>query len=309
VRVYVGLPTDRVDLGDEFVSAAGIADLARAAETAGFAGVFVTEHPFPVDDWLATGGHHALDPFVALSFAAAATTRVRLFTYLCVLPYRNPFLTAKAAASLDVLSGGRLDLGVGAGYLQGEFAALGVDFSERNELFDEAIDAVTAAWSEDGVERRGRHFVAAGNTMRPKPVQSPRPPIWVGGNSRAAIRRAAHLADGWLPMPNPRSQVQRRRSPALETVDDLRGMLEVLRAERKASGRAGRLDVIAMPLVPFLPSAPDFDADRLVSHVAELAGMGVTGVAMGLPASSRQAHVEALGAYGESVLPLLASIP
>jgi probable F420-dependent oxidoreductase len=269
----------------------------------------VTEHPFPVDDWLATGGHHALDPFVALSFAAAATTRVRLFTYLCVLPYRNPFLTAKAAASLDVLSGGRLDLGVGAGYLEGEFAALGVDFSERNELFDEAIEAVTAAWSEDGVERRGRHFVAAGNTMRPKPVQSPRPPIWVGGNSRAAIRRAAHLADGWLPMPNPRATVARRRSPALETVDDLRGMLDVLRAEREGSGRTGRLDVIAMPLVPFLPSAPDFDADRLVAHVAELAGMGVTGIAMGLPASGRQAHVEALGAYGESVLPLLASIP
>jgi hypothetical protein len=86
-------------------------------------------------------------------------------------------------------------------------------------------------------------------------------------------------------------------------------MLDVLRAEREASGRAGRLDVIAMPLVPFLPSAADYDADRLAAHVAELAGMGVTGVAMGLPASSRQAHVEALGAYGESVLPLLASIP
>jgi alkanesulfonate monooxygenase SsuD/methylene tetrahydromethanopterin reductase-like flavin-dependent oxidoreductase (luciferase family) len=145
--------------------------------------------------------------------------------------------------------------------------------------------------------------------MRPKPVQSPRPPIWVGGNSRAAIRRAAHLADGWLPMPNPRATVARRRSPALETVDDLRGMLDVLRAEREASGRTGRLDVIAMPLVPFLPSAPDFDADRLVAHVAELGGMGVTGIAMGLPASGRQAHVEALGVYGESVLPLLASIP
>jgi hypothetical protein len=86
-------------------------------------------------------------------------------------------------------------------------------------------------------------------------------------------------------------------------------MLDGLRAERDASGRDGRFDVIAMPLVPFLPSAPDFDAERLAGHVAEMAAMGVTGIAMGLPASTRQAHVEALGAYGDSVLPLLASIP
>ena len=309
MKTYVGLPTDRVDLGDEFVSAAGIAELAVAAERAGFDGVYVTEHPFPVDDWLATGGHHALDPFVALSFAAAATTRLRVFTYLCVLPYRNPFLTAKAAASLDVLSGGRLDLGVGAGYLQGEFAALGVDFDERNELFDEAIEAVTRAWTEDGVEMTGRHFVAAGNTMRPKPVQSPRPPIWVGGNARAAIRRAAHLADGWLPMPNPRALSSRRRSAALETVDDLRGMLDVLWEERRASGRDGRFDVLAMPFVPFLPSQPDFDVDRLAEHAAELSALGVTGLSLGLPATGRAAHVEALGEYGESVVRVLAAIP
>jgi probable F420-dependent oxidoreductase len=309
VKTYVGLPTDRVDLGDEFVSAAGIAELAVAAEQAGFHGVFVTEHPFPVDDWLGTGGHHALDPFVALSFAAAATTRLRVFTYLCVLPYRNPFLTAKAAASLDVLSGGRLDLGVGAGYLQGEFAALGVDFDERNELFDEAITAITKAWTEDGVELAGRHFVAAGNTMQPKPVQSPRPPIWVGGNARAAIRRAAHLADGWLPMPNARATVARRRSPALETVDDLRGMLDVLRAERREAGRDGRFDVIAMPLVPYLASMPGFDADRLAEHAAELSALGVTGLSLGLPAVDRATHVEALAEFGGSVLPVLTAIP
>ena len=111
MKVYVALPTDHVDLGTEFVSAEGVAAVARAAEAAGFDGVYSTEHPFPDDDWLASGGHQALDPFVGLSFAAAATTRLRVLTNLCVLPYRNPFLAARAAASLDVLSGGRLDLG------------------------------------------------------------------------------------------------------------------------------------------------------------------------------------------------------
>ena len=123
MKVYVALPTDHVALGAEFVSAEGVAAVARAAEAAGFDGVYSTEHPFPDDDWLASGGHQALDPFVGLSFAAAATTRLRVLTNLCVLPYRNPFLAARAAASLDVLSGGRLDLGVGAGYLEGEFRA------------------------------------------------------------------------------------------------------------------------------------------------------------------------------------------
>jgi probable F420-dependent oxidoreductase len=193
MKLYVALPTDHVDLGTEFVSAEGVAAVARAAEAAGFDGVYSTEHPFPDDDWLASGGHQALDPFVGLSFAAAATTRLRVLTNLCVLPYRNPFLAARAAASLDVLSGGRLDLGVGAGYLEGEFRALGVDFDGRNDRFDEAIAAITAAWSGESVRFAGDGFEARGNTMRPAPLQRPRPPVWVGGwqlCSCAATRRS-----------------------------------------------------------------------------------------------------------------------
>ena len=185
MKFHVGLPTDRVDAGAEFVSAEGIAVVARAAENAGFHSVFVTEHPYPEDAWLASGGHHALDPFVALSFAASATTTVRLFTNLCVVPYRNPFLVAKAAMTLDVLSGGRLTLGVGAGYLEPEFRALGVDFDERNELLDEGLVAIKRAWTESGVEMTGRHFEVRGHTMLPRPAQSPHPPIWVGGQLEA----------------------------------------------------------------------------------------------------------------------------
>jgi len=125
VRVSYGLPTHRVDCGEEFLAPGAIGELASAAEAAGFAAVYTTDHPFPGDDWLAHGGHHALDPLVALSFAAAATSTVLLHTNLFVLAYRNPFLAAKGIATLDVLSGGRTVVGLGAGYLEAEFAALG----------------------------------------------------------------------------------------------------------------------------------------------------------------------------------------
>ena len=313
MKVYVALPTDHVDLGTEFVSAEGVAAVARAAEAAGFDGVYSTEHPFPDDDWLASGGHQALDPFVGLSFAAAATTRLRVLTNLCVLPYRNPFLAARAAASLDVLSGGRLDLGVGAGYLEGEFRALGVDFDNRNDRFDEAIAAITAAWSGASVRFAGDGFEAGGNTMRPAPVQQPRPPVWVGGNSARALRRAARFGDGWLPLPNPRSLGNRRHSAHLEDLDDLRRLFARLDDERATvrregvglAGRRSSFDVLGYPMVPFIPGTAGFSSDGLVEHANEVSRLGVTGFIVGLPAPSRRAYEEGLAAYGDAVLPLL----
>ena len=129
--------------------------MARHAEELGFDAVHVTDHPAGDQQWLVTGGHHALDPFVALSFAAAATTTLRVQTHIVVLPYRNPFLTAKSVLSLDVLSGGRLTFGVAAGYLRSEFNALGVDYDERNELFDEALEVMRLALTEDAVGVHG----------------------------------------------------------------------------------------------------------------------------------------------------------
>jgi probable F420-dependent oxidoreductase len=302
VKFHVGLPTDHVHAGDEFVSAEGIAVVARAAEAAGFASVFVTDHPFPEDEWLATGGHHALDPFVALSFAAGATTTVRLFTNLCVLPYRNPFLAAKSALSLDVLSGGRLTLGVGAGYLRPEFRALGVDFDERNELLDEAIVAVKRAWSESGLQLSGRHFDARGHTMLPRPIQSPHPPIWVGGNSKRAIRRAVDLADGWTPMPNPRALGNRRRSAHLETVEELRALLAYADEYREASGRLGPFEVSVMPIGVSPPGVPGYDPSQFVDHVDELGSVGIGGVVLMLPAPSRAELLDMIGTFGADVV-------
>ena len=149
MQFSLGLPTDRVDRADEFVTGAAVMECAAAAEAMGFDACFVTDHPAPDAKWLAAGGHHALDPFVALSFAAAATTRLRLQTHILVLPYRNPLLTAKSALSLDVLSGGRLTLGVAAGYLKPEFFALGSDFETRNERTDEAIDVIRGVLTTD----------------------------------------------------------------------------------------------------------------------------------------------------------------
>ena len=108
------------------------------------------------------GGHHALDPLVALSFAAAATSRVRLHTHLLVAPYRNPFLAAKGIATLDVLSGGRTIVGLGAGYLEGEFEALGIPFTERNQRMDEAIAAMRAAWTGTPTTFEGQFFHGVG---------------------------------------------------------------------------------------------------------------------------------------------------
>src|SRR5437764_293431 len=173
LRFSVGLPTDHVAAADDFVTGEAVMECAKAAEEAGFAACFVTDHPAPDIKWLAGGGHHALDPFVALSFAAAATTRMRVQTHILVLPYRNPLLTAKSVLSLDVLSGGRVILGVASGYLKPEFAALGVDFDERNELTDEAIDVMRRVWTADEVVAEGRHFRTRGTSMRPHPPHAP----------------------------------------------------------------------------------------------------------------------------------------
>src|SRR4029077_8305397 len=175
----------------ELVSGDGIAAVAAAAEADGFRGFGVTGHPAPTQHWLDAGGHDALDPFVTLGFAAARTTTLRLIPNIVVLPYRNPFLRGKAGGARDVFSGGGFPLAVGVGYLKREFAALGVDYEQRAELFDEALDVIRAIWTTDDVSFEGKHFTASGTPAPPRPASDPHPPIWVGGNTAAARRRVA----------------------------------------------------------------------------------------------------------------------
>jgi len=300
MRFSIQLPTDQVSDGPEFVSAEAIAVMARAAEDAGFDAVAVTDHPAPTARWVAAGGHHALDPFVALSFAAAATTRMRLLTQVVVLPYRNPFLTAKAAATLDVLSGGRLILGIAAGYLAPEFAALGADFEARNQVTDEAIDVLRSAWRGDAIVHVGRSFIAKGTAQLPRPAQPEGPPIWVGGNARPAIRRAVERGDGWMPFPAPKSLAGHARTAPMESLDDLRAGLAYAREHAAKIGRTRPLDLC---LVPFGYSlgAPAGDLARLRDEIPLYAEIGVTWLAFTLPAPSRAAWCDAVAALGGAI--------
>jgi probable F420-dependent oxidoreductase len=296
------LHTQRVDLGREFVSAESVMTIARAAEAAGFDSVSVTDHPMPHDEWMASGGHHALDPFVALSVAAAATTHLRLLTYIYVLAYRNPFLSAKAVASLDAMSNGRVIFGVAAGYLEPEFAALGVPFAERDDLADEAIRAMKVAWTEDGVHFEGRHFVARGHTQLPRPVQKPHPPIWVGGNSKRAIRRAVELGDGWLPIFNPAAHASRRRTPALESAADLRARITYATALGAELGRTKPLEVAITARGLRGYGTPGFERNAFLDDVAELKAAGATYLNVNLNARTTAEHAEHVARFGEDVL-------
>ncbi len=293
MRFSVSLPTERIDRADEFVSQAAVCEIARAAEEAGFDACYVTDHPFPPHRWLYGGGHHALDPFVALSFAAAVTTRLRLQTHILVLPYRNPFLAAKSILSLDVLSGGRVTLGVAAGYLRGEFAALGADFEARDDVSDDAIRAMKRAWAEDDVRYDGRGFTAIGNSMGFRPVQRPHPPIWVGGNSRRAIRRAVELGDGWVPFPNTAAMAKFTRTPAMETLDDLAARVAFARAHAAAVSRQGSLDICYALLLP--PESRD--AASIRDRVQALEALGVTWLTVGVAGDSRAEYIDALRAF------------
>ena len=302
MRFSVQLPTDQVSHGAEFVSGEAVAELARAVEDAGFDACFVTDHPFPGDRWLAAGGHHSLDPFVALAFAAAATARLRLQTNVLVLPYRNPFLVAKAAATLDVLSGGRVILGVAAGYLKSEFAALGADFEARNDAADEALRAMKLAWQQDGVQLAGRGFDARGNTMLPRPAQKPHPPLWVGGNSRRAIRRAVELGDGWIPFPTQSHSAPHLRTAALETLADLEERVGYLREHARAVGRAAPLEIGFMPFGADMFSRDPLDPARFLASLRELEALGVSWVMLSFPCESRAEYRERVARFGSRVI-------
>ena len=302
MKFSVQLPTDRVERGDEYTSADAIAEMAEAIERAGFDACWVTEHPFPSDEWMASGGHHSLDPFVALTAAAVVTKKLRLHTNILVLPYRNPFLTAKSIASLDAVSGGRVIMGVAAGYLEGEYAALGANFEERNAITDEALVAMKQAWTGESTKIDGRNFQVAGNTMLPAPVQQPHPPIWIGGNTRKAIRRAAEHGQGWSPFPIAGKFAGRTRTASIETLDDLREGIEYLRDYAKSIGRSDRIDVNFVPFGSRMNSQEPLDPEAFREQVAELESIGVTWVSLGVPGASRNEYVGSIARFGEDVI-------
>ncbi len=278
------LPTHRVEAEEEFVSAPAIREIARAAEASGFAAVHVTDHPAPDTRWLDHGGHHALDPFVALSFAAAATTDIKLLTNVYIAAYRNPFLGAKLVQSLDVLSGGRLILGTAAGYLKPEFRALGVNFDNRSALLDEALDVLDRVLTGDDVSYEGTSFSARGVRLRPVPKS--RPPIWVGGNSKRAVRRAVSRAQGWAPF-NTFGYAAASRTAEISTLEQLESAIAWARTYAAEIGRTDPLDIC-------FSAGNLLDASRSTDErhatIARLEAMGVTWLTVS-PSGATRAEV------------------
>ncbi|MFH0177297.1 LLM class F420-dependent oxidoreductase [Streptomyces cacaoi] len=198
---------------------ADLVEVARAADRAGFAYVAACDHvaiPHRLAEAMSTVWY---DPVATLAHLAAVTERVRLLAHVAVVGLRHPLLTAKQYATLDHLSGGRLILGVGAGHVREEFETLGVDFERRGAVLDETIDALRAALGPDEFpSHHGKSYDFEGLGQRPRPAQA-RVPLWVGGSSPAAVRRAALKGDGWLPQGDSRD-----RLPAqIETLRRLRG--------------------------------------------------------------------------------------
>src|SRR4051794_13910816 len=242
----------------------GVIDaVAAAADEAGFATLWVGEHVVMVDEAAsrypyAADGRIAvpadadwLDPLIALSFAAAATSRIALATGVLLLPEHNPVIVAKQAASLDVLSGGRLWLGVGVGWSREEFDALGVPFERRGARTAEYVAAMRAIWSEDVATFAGEFARFERIRVHPKPRRG-RIPVVVGGNSDAALARAASWGDGWYGF-------------YLPDLDAVRERVAVLRARTRAAGR----DPAALEIAVALADAGEAD-------VAALADAGVT---------------------------------
>lgn len=300
--ISLGLPTDRLPKHPDLATADTITAVSRRAEAAGYDAVFVTDHPFPSARYIARGGHHSLDPFIALSFAAAATTTLRLQTNLLVLAYRNPFVTAHGIATLDSLSNGRTIIGVGAGYLEPEFAALGAEFGSRGARNDEVLRGMYAAWQGTPVEMAGTDFAATDNVMQPLPRQMPHPPVLIGGNSTAAIRRAVTMAEGWIPMPSPASASKMLGTPGIESLDDLASRIAI--AHRLAE-ELGRTDPLQIWFTPWALSGfgdKQWNPQPLRDEIAALADLGVCGVTITLPGTTPDEFNTALDRFADDVV-------
>ncbi|MGD9705656.1 MAG: TIGR03619 family F420-dependent LLM class oxidoreductase [Acidimicrobiia bacterium] len=291
-----------VDQVDGVADVSSIASMARAAEDAGFDAVWATDHPAPPDTVNGSGGHHALDPFVLLTAAAAATTRLRLLTYACVLPYRNPFLVAKQVASLDAVSRGRVILGVATGYVEDEFHALGVEFEQRNEASDDAIAVLRRAWTGEPVEGDWPTFRAAAIRTWPRPAQPGGPPIWVGGNSRRAMRRAVELGDGWMPFPSDRARAALTRTAAIGDMADLGKAIVAAKEHARDVGRTAPLDIVFAPLFRETWSRIS-EPDRLQESITELTAAGVTYFVMQLPVHTAAEFCDAAARMGSVLSP------
>jgi len=277
----------------------------EVAEQAGFTALAFTEHPAPSEKWVQNGGHEAFDVTTALGFIAASTTTLKLMPYALVLPLRNPLLAAKAVATLDTLSEGRVILAAAVGYLRSEFAALGMPFEERNELFDEAIEAMRGMWSGSDFRFQGRHFTALGQSALPLPPRGAAIPLWIAGNSKLARQRAATSGDGWAALLIPAERAATVRSAPIPDLASLRDCIDDLARRCDEAGR--NVDEITIQLEG-AHSGVLLRNDSLDEHrefLSQLQELGVRSFVIDVPASSSAEAYEALERYGKEVISLL----
>ena len=222
-------------------------------EDLGYDSVWVSDHVVVPRANIPNFGETMFDPLITLAVVAGATTRVQLGTTVLIVPYRNAVVTAKMVSSLDALSGGRVVLGIGAGWVAAESAMLGVPFAERGPMTDEYLRAMQELWTSPAPSFTGRYTQFDEMVFEPKPTQKPHPPIWVGGHSRAALRRAVEFGAAWHPINRPpeelragRTELARQsaaRGRAVPPAITLRNDIRVLSGGESApkSAHAGRV--------------------------------------------------------------------
>ena len=273
-----------------------VLELARAIEDAGYDEIDLFEHvtvghPIPGRSETREAAPELLEPLVTLGAISAVTRRIRLGTGILVLPQRQPALVAKQVATLDVLSNGRVRLGVGVGWQRSEYESLGVPFEERGRRIDEAITLMRRYWTEPSVTFHGQFYRAEAMGMDPKPVQPGGPPIWLGGDSEAALRRVGRIGDGWMAM-----------ADSDEAVVTAPEKLATIRAAAEAAGRdPARIGLQARLSDPL-------DLESLPRRVAGLRAAGFTWITVSLPVVEAAgvvgvaAQVEALTRIKEAIL-------
>ena len=274
------------------------------AEQLGYDSVWVSDHVVVPDANVVNFGETIFDPLVTLAVIAGATSRVRLGTTVLIVPYRNAVVTAKMISSLDALSGGRVVFGIGAGWVAAESAMLGVPFAERGAMTDEYLEAMQELWTKQAPSFAGKYTQFSGLKFEPKPVQKPHPPIWVGGHSKAALRRTVQFGAAWHPI---------NRSP-----DELRASRAELSRLCQARGRAVppaltlRNDVRIVGPGEVAPKSTHGgrviagEPARLVEQIAELADCGVEHLVLEFLASDGPELDGQMVAFAERVRPKLA---
>lgn len=283
---------------EDEAGAAELAAVARAAEQAGFWYVGVCDHvavPRQAAERMQTAWY---DTVATLGWLAAQTSTLRLLSHVFIAAYRHPLVTAKSFMTLDHLSGGRVIFGVGAGHVEGEFDVLGVPFAERGALTDEAIDVIRAAFADEYPDIDTPHYAVHGVGQGPRPTQQ-QIPIWVGGSSRPALRRAARRGDGWLPQGPP--------------PEGMAWAVEFLREEREKAGRHDHFDIGGggMPLYVGKPGwevgehTVTGDPEQLAARVREWASVGATHIQVRMRSRDAGELVDQIGLFGQEVAPLV----